>query len=477
MRQVLDTLRFRVAVWYAAILSVILAVFGGLVYAHMRYQLVRHHDVDLIEMARDVAAVLAESREPVLSESQRERLERLGHVIVRLKAGQSESVLHRTRHPSAVAAREEDEVLSMPVPESRTFSTISGDAGPLRMYAEAHVYPTGETAVIQVVQEVGDVSVSLQSLRWSFLLMAPLAVALSAAVGYWVAGRALAPVDRVTKAAREIEASSLGRRLPRPRGNDEIGRLVETFNQLIARLEASFQGMKRFTADAAHELRGPLATMRGSIDVALGKSREASELEAVLASVGDDVDRLRSIAEDLLVLARADAGRVVLERTPVRLDLVVSEVAESLEPAAAAAGLALRASCGAPVVVLGDDRWLRQLAFNLVDNAIKFSGGAGGVRKGMVSVEVRPTTGSALLEVADCGPGIPTDALGHVFERFYRADDARTASGSKGFGLGLAIAAWIVEAHGGTIDASNRPEGGSVFSVMLPVSAASAEDR
>ena len=142
---------------------------------------------------------------------------------------------------------------------------------------------------------------------------------------------------------------------------------------MIARLEASFEAMKRFTADASHELRSPLTTMRGTIDVALGQPRETEQYRAALASVGEEVDRLRQIVEGLLVLARADAGRLPFEREEIRLDVLACEVVESFQERAAAAGLALTVSAAAPVTMQGDERWLRQLAFNLVDNAVKFS--------------------------------------------------------------------------------------------------------
>ena len=255
-----------------------------------------------------------------------------------------------------------------------------------------------------------------------------------------------------------------------PRARDEIGRLVETFNQMIARLEASFDAMKRFTADASHELRGPLATMRGAIDIVLAQPRDAEEYRRVLASVGEDVDRLRSIAEDLLVLARADSGRIRVERLPVRLDVVASELAESFAAAANLQGRSLAVRCDEPVVLLGDERWLHQLVFNLLDNAVKFSNPGSEDGSAQVTIEVRRAEGVARLEITNPGPGIPPEALDHMFERFYRADGARPYRGAEGFGLGLAIASWIVEAHGGTIAARNRTEGGVAVSVTFPAS-------
>jgi two-component system OmpR family sensor kinase len=231
--------------------------------------------------------------------------------------------------------------------------------------------------------------------------------------------------------------------------------------------------MQRFTADASHELRGPLATMRSTIDVSLSRPRRSAEYRETLASVGEDVDRLRAITEDLLVLARADVGRMPLDRQPVRLDVIAGEVLESFLATAAERGVSLGVERAEPVLVEGDERWLRQLVFNLLDNAVKFSADAtAGARAAAVSLSVARDAGTATLRVADTGSGIPDRALPRLFERFFRADEARPYRGREGFGLGLAIAAWVAEAHGGRITAANRPGGGSVFSVSLPLSRA-----
>lgn len=469
MKGLPQTLRFRLATWYGVALSLVLALFGALIYGLVRYQLMRHHDADLVQSAAGVALVLAdESGEDGLSELQRDELTLSGNPLVVHGAESAADVLYQS--PMAAPfldAIERDNPAGLP---AGWFHTVPERGGPLRVYSRGFRSPSGRQLVIHVAHSLGDVPAPLASLRFSLLLMAPLAVLLSAAGGYWLAGRALAPVDEVTRAAREIEASRLSRRLPAPRVYDEIGRLVETFNQMIARLEASFEAMKRFTADASHELRSPLATMRGAIDVALSRPRDAADYRDVLASVGEDVDRLRSIAEDLLMLARADAGGIKLERSPVRLDLIASEVTESFRPAADEKRVSVCAACPTPVVVSGDERWLRQLVVNLLDNAVKFSAAARPEPgSASVKVEVHADHGRAELSVADSGPGVPDEAMDRIFERFFRADDARSHHGTEGSGLGLAIAAWIVGAHAGQIAARNQADGGSVFSVSLPL--------
>jgi heavy metal sensor kinase len=467
------TLRFRLALWYALVLALLLSAFGIMIYGIVRYQLTRHHDAALRESAAEVVRILSQREDcEHLTPSQKAELDRIGHLVLFHEVEGEGRVFYRSPDSSGLP-------VAMPqgagavLPTEGWFESVFAQSRLLRMYTEPYRSRAGRRGLIHVVQSLGDVVAPLASLRLALLLLAPLAILVSAAGGYWLGAWALAPVDRVTRMAREIEATKLGRRLPVPSAPDEIGRLVDTLNQMIARLEASFDAMKRFTADASHELRGPLATMRGAIDVALSRPREASEYRDVLASVGEDVDRLRSIAEDLLVLARADAGRIELERSPVRLDVLAAEIAESFQAVAMEHHVQLDARCEAPVPVLGDERWLRQLVVNLLDNAVKFSAAAGsGQHASSVTVETGTVDGAASLRVADSGPGIPEDDFGRIFERFYRADDARSYRPTEGAGLGLSIAAWIVNAHNGRITAENRPQGGSVFSVRLPLAPA-----
>ena len=464
-----STLRWRLALWFAGSLALVLAALGSLVFAIVRHQLLRHHDEMLQEAATEVEAILAEQPDSEhLTPRQRAALDRIGRLIVFHEAGGKGRVFYR-----AAAAADLPMVIPAGTPAAGgppgEFATML-EAPALRIYSRAFRSPTGRQGLIRVAERLGDVTAPLSSLSLAFMLLAPLAVAASAAAGYWLAGRALAPVDAVTRLAREIEATSLSRRLPASDAADELARLVATFNQMIARLEASFEGMKRFTADASHELRAPLARMRGAVDVVLSRPRDVAEYEGALASIGEDVDRLRSITEDLLVLARADAGRIDLERGPVRLDVVAAEAVESLRPAALVAGVAMYVESTAPVIVTGDERWLRQLVAGLLDNALTFAP-MGNHRNGQaaIAVAVRGARAAAVLTVQDSGPGIPPDSLHREFERFYRGDSSRSLQRREGAGLGLAIAAWIAQAHRGTIAAENVDEGGTRFVVTIPV--------
>lgn len=463
-------MRFRLSLWYAASFAISFVVLGLLLYGVVRHRLITHHDGALEQAAQSVEHVLSvDEPGPELAPARRPEIDRTGHIVVFDVGPEKSRVLYRSTHHPANVIPDDYEFPSFPLPEQSWFATTQRPTFLIRTYSHPYRTSAGRQLLIRVYQRLGDVAAPLASLQL-MLLITPFAVLVSAFGGYWLAGRALGPVDQVTRMAREIEASRLGNRLPASDVPDEIGRLVDTFNQMIARLEASFAAMKRFTADASHELKGPLTTMQGVVDVVLAQPREAPEYRAALASVGEDVRRLRSITEDLLVLATADAGRLALEKGVVRLDVAAAEVAASFTSAAREQRIEIRTECPGPVLVLGDERWLRQLLVNLVENAVKFTtGSTANGATGWVTVSVTTVNGSAALQVADSGPGIPEHALSHIFDRFYRADEARTYRGARSFGLGLSIAACIVDAHGGTITARNRTEGGTLVLASLPL--------
>jgi heavy metal sensor kinase len=468
----LRTLRFRLTLWYCFVLMGALGGLGVLVYSVLRYQLLRHHDGELREAAAAVVEVLSVHEDcEHLTADQQASLDRLGRLVLVHEVGGERRVFYRSRDTVGVELPFDLDVPEAQLAAPPTFETCWGPGGIVRVYSVPYRSRIGRRGIIRVMQPLGDVSEPMHALRDTLLLTTPFALAVAFAGGFLLARRALRPVDRVSRLAREIEASNLSRRLPESPVDDEIGRLVGTFNQMIARLEASFEGMKRFTADASHELRSPLATMRGTIDVVLDRPREPEEYRQALQSVGEDVDRLRYVVDDLLVLARADAGRLPLQRAPLQLRPVVADVVEAFQARAAELGVRLVAGRRDDLTIVGDERWLRQLLTNLVENALKFSAGSERTGGPEVRVELKAAPGVAVIAVLDSGPGIPDEALDKVFQRFYRVDAARRHGGAEGHGLGLAIAAWIVHEHGGRILAENRADGGTIFTATLPVAA------
>jgi len=317
--------------------------------------------------------------------------------------------------------------------------------------------------VVQAAQSLDVVHAQINRLLALLLLATPALLLVATGGGVFLAGRALAPIDRITRTARAIGAGNLAGRLGLVPRTDEVGRLAATFDQMLDRLERAFAQQRRFAADASHELRTPLTIIKGDLDVVRRRPRSRAEYEAAIDRVDEEVTRLGALMEDLLTLARADSGQAELAREFVYFDALVDDVVARLRRLAEAGGLALETRLARDVAVVGDAARLRQMALNLVSNAVKYTPAEGRVR-----VTLTGQDGWARLEVADTGIGIAPADLPHVFDRFFRADEARART-EGGTGLGLAIARWTVEAHGGRLTVASQPGKGSVFTVLLPL--------
>jgi heavy metal sensor kinase len=300
---------------------------------------------------------------------------------------------------------------------------------------------------------------SIARLRATLLLVLPALLAISVSVGYWLAGRGLAPVNRLAAGLAEIEPRDLSRRLPAAPAEDEIAILTRAINALLERVERSSSAERRFAADAAHELRTPLAVLRSGIEVALGRERAASEYAEALRAALREAVVLCAMADELLALTRLDQ-EAALERQPIDLGALAAEVVEAIEPLAQSKHLALRAHLDGPSVrVAGNPNHLRRVLINLLDNALKFT-----PEDGEVAITLENGGGRAILCIADTGPGIAEADLPFIFDRFFRGR-SRAASGK---GLGLSLCREIVRLHGGDIAAANRAGGGAEVTVTLP---------
>jgi heavy metal sensor kinase len=286
------------------------------------------------------------------------------------------------------------------------------------------------------------------------------ALALIAVGGWWIARRALAPVERMTSRADRIGIEALAERIPEPRWRDELGHLARTLNAMLARLEQGVQARERLIADVSHELRAPLAAIRSELEVSLRHDALGGDARAAVASAREEAVRMSGIVENLLTLARLDEGRLELLPAPLDLRQVADEVAASYRAAADSAGAEL-AVTGAPVTLRGDRERLRQVIGNLIDNAIRFA-----PRGSEVELSVWRTDGEAGVRVTDRGPGVPAADRERIFERFERRDPARSRAG--GAGLGLAICSEIIRAHRGRIWVQDGDGAGSAFVVALP---------
>jgi heavy metal sensor kinase len=265
------------------------------------------------------------------------------------------------------------------------------------------------------------------------------------------------------RSTQEITADHLSRRLPVVNPGDELGRLAQTINEMIGRLERSFAEVRRFTADASHELRTPLTAIRTEAEVALTRATTTADQQHLLGSILEECERLTRLTDQLLTLSREDAGVAPFVREPVDLQALVRGVAEIMRPLADARGLRPNVDCGDGVEVCGDGARLRQVFFNLLDNAIKYTPAGG-----EIGVRVERRSGEALVTVRDTGIGIPAEHLPRVFDRFYRVDKARSRE-QGGTGLGLSISRSIVAAHGGRIAVESFVGKGTTFTVILPL--------
>jgi signal transduction histidine kinase len=333
-----------------------------------------------------------------------------------------------------------------------------------------------ESKVSRVVaaSSIRSTEVAIRELLGTMLVVAPLLVIASVGLSYMIAGHALRPVDRIIDEVQAIsDGRSLHRRLPLEASNDEIARLVVTLNEMIERLEKSFAALRRFTADASHELKTPLAVLRADVERAMSASVSRGERLVALEEALQETTRMADLVDSLLTLARADEGRFDLHREPIELEPLVRDVFETASILGEAAGIAVVMPEITPVKVMGDATRLRQLFLNLTTNAIKYT-----PRGGSVDLSLTSHDRTASFSVRDSGLGISAADLPHVFERFYRADRARSRSAERGgFGLGLAISQWIAEAHGGNISVRSRLGRGSTFTVTLPVADGIEEGR
>jgi heavy metal sensor kinase len=340
------------------------------------------------------------------------------------------------------------------------FLTLSetSENDPIRVYILPVLDNNQVVGWVQTIQSLGHVEDSLQRLLTALLIGGGLLTLLAGFAGYILAARTLAPIDEITHAARRISTEDLSARLNLPDNGDEVSRLASTFNDMLTRIEGGFRRERQFTADASHELRTPLTAMQAILSVTRQRRRKPAEYEQALDDLNEETERLRTLTESLLALARTDLHPIALTET-VNLSTLLEDVTESLRPLADAKGLALACETVADLNVRGESDGLIRLFINLLENAIKYTD------KGSVKVSARKDKENVHVEITDTGIGIQSENLPHIFERFYRVEQSRT---QRGTGLGLAIAHQIVQAHGGNIEVESTPGMGATFRIKLP---------
>jgi heavy metal sensor kinase len=333
---------------------------------------------------------------------------------------------------------------------------------PIRLLSYPVRHGTTLVNIIRVGTSLRTSENMIHRLVFVLLIASPLAVAISMLGGWFLAGRALRPVDAITVTAQRIAAGDLTQRI-QTTSTDEIGRLASTFNDMIARLQASIRQIRQFSADASHELRTPLTITKGETELALRKPRSPEVYQEVLASNLEEIDRMSRIVDELLFLSRADLGEIKMASDPVQLDNLVHEIHQQAAVLGQDNQVTTVLDTIEPTQIIGDELRLRELLLNIVDNAIKYSR-----TMGTVELKLIKDGNVAKLSVTDHGIGISPDEQTHIFDRFFRTDSARTHA-QKGTGLGLAICKWIAEAHQGGIQVDSLLGKGSSFTISLPL--------
>jgi heavy metal sensor kinase len=438
-------IRLRLALVFALAMAVVLAGAGWFAYSRVSSDLSQALDQDLRGRAQDLSALVGgggsvSATEGSLienGESFAELLDSDGHVL-----DATRPIGRNLLTPSELAAAQRGPVFA-------DRSSVPGLDEPARLLA----LPVSR-GVLVVGATRENRAETLRSLRAAFLIGGPIALLLAALGGYLLAGAALRPIESMRRRAAEISTTSLDERLPVPAANDEVSRLGETLNAMLARLEDGLERERRFLADASHELRTPLALLKTELGLALRPGRTDEELRAAISSAAEQTDRLARIADDLLLLARAEQGGLRLKTEPVDVTDVLRDVAGRFR-----SERSISIAPGDPLVVTADRLRLEQALTNLVDNALRHGGGA-------ITVSARSENGTAELHVVDEGAGFEQEFLPQAFERFTRADEAREGEGS---GLGLAIVATIAHAHHGSARAANLPRGGADVWISLPL--------
>ncbi len=348
------------------------------------------------------------------------------------------------------------------VPDERIIS-VDYTKPPMRVMS-GRALISGQPRIVQVAKRVSPIKNDLRQFLYLLLLGLPIEIVLSGLGGYALARRALAPVDRMAEQARQITVNRLKDRLPVDNPTDELGKLATVFNQVLTRLESSFDQMRRFTSDASHELRTPLTAIRSVGEVGLRGKRDEAGYREVIGSMLEEVDGLSRLVDRLLLLSRADSGDAVLSNEDINLSSLAEEVAAQLEV------LAEEKQQSITVQEKGEPHWngdrlvLRQALINLVDNAIKYTQAGG-----RITISVAHLAKNAVIDVIDNGPGIPAELQSRVFDRFFRVDKSRSRDHG-GTGLGLAIAKTGVEVQGGTLSLEpSNGAGGSIFRISLPL--------
>ena len=473
-----ESVRVRLTLWYTGVLALALAALATAAYLVLRQTFVQHTDSSLAELSDAFLVTFdAELNDQILRHSEsdfphaaaKEAITEFrfrDHLLAVLDAEANLTAFSDVSwlFPDASVAKK---LIAAAATPGQPYKTLRDGREHIRSFVRR--FPVGrQEYTLVILQSLRSQEEELRELGRTFLFGIPLVVLLASAGGYFLARKSLAPVVAMSTHAGRIGAANLHERLPVLNESDELGHLARAFNDLLDRLDKSFERQRRFMADASHELRTPVAILRGEAEVALGPSvRSPEEYRESLEILREEAQRLSHIVEDLFTLARADAGQLPLTRREFYLDEMLADCARAARSLALGKHIQLACEVDEELLICADETLLRRMTMNLLDNAIKYT-----PEGGRVTIECQGRGGNYILSVSDTGPGIPAEARPRVFERFYRVDKARSrAENDGGAGLGLSIAHWIAEAHHGRLELVRSDSGGSTFTAHLPAAA------
>ena len=459
----------RLVVWYAGLLTGIFVLLCGLLYFDLQRFLVNGLRESQLRRAREIANALLthvkQTGEAYVASQTKDWYEpEINDRFIRITRS-DEAVVYTSGAPKDGSFNPAEVPKLAPSPHAEFSRKLKLSGGKTLLVAALNFKSPGNPAyLVEFGVLLDPVETMLNHLFLQLTLGLPLAVIVITAGGYWLVRRALTPVEQITRAAERITQHNLSERLPVSPTGDELERLSVSLNRMIARLDDAFQNSKRFVADASHELRTPLTILRGELEDLAEDSRLDAELRERAASLLEEVVHLSKIVEQLFMLSRLDAGEAQTEWSRFDLAELARTTAEQMSLLAEDKNISISCDTHQPVSVEGDRVRLKQVVVNLLDNAIKYT-----PEKGAIQLRVGTVNGHAVLEVADNGAGIPPDALPHVFERFFRVDQTRSAD-SESAGLGLSIVKSICTAHGAEVETESAIGKGSRFRVKLPLS-------
>ncbi len=465
------TIRRKLTLWHAGLLALIIAVFGAAIFGVTRWTMIGTVDTNLERIADEVVENI--------------------HIVSVGQFGASRTaVVFREQdvfHAPGISiqvwqTRDQDEYI-MPVlikasgladfegvldgANIGTREPIFNDVTLNSIASRVHTMPYTDgrygVGVVQVAAPVQTIRQAIEQLLTLMFISSLVTIACAIAIGAWLSNRALQPLDNIVQAAVKIATTDdLSTRLPLQGVVGEAGRLTRAFNHMMERLEHLFKVEQRFVADVSHELRTPLTAIRGNLEIIKRYGMDDDSLEAI----DSEVQRMSRLVTDLLLLARADYGEVIVDLYPLDLDTVVSEVFQQAKMLSKNRDLEVTVGHFVPIRVKGNTDRLKQLLLNLLSNAIKFTPDGG-----KVTIGLQPRGGWAVIYIEDTGIGIEPENLDHIFDRFYQAEPSRTHKNSQsgGIGLGLSIARWIVDAHGGKLSVESEVGAGTTFRVRLPI--------